>query len=109
MVDLSCIIFICMAVSFGLMLPLMDKKTRGVVNFMIVGIFTCLFVSELNNLLLKAFGQDMFYVTTTVTPVSEENDLQRKRYTSIWRGESIPNTRRSTVKYPFSVCCTVTA
>ena len=72
MVNLSYIIFICIVVSLGLMLPLLDKKTRGVVIFMIVGIFTCLFVSELNQILLKAFRSDMFYVTTTITPVTEE-------------------------------------
>lgn len=72
MVNLSYIIFICIVVSLGLMLPLLDKKTRGVVIFMIIGIFTCLFVSELNQILLKAFRGDMFYVTTTITPVTEE-------------------------------------
>ncbi len=72
MVNLSYIIFICMVISFGLMLPLMEKKTRSVVIFMIVGIFCCLFVSELNQILLNAFHDDMYYVTTTITPVTEE-------------------------------------
>lgn len=70
--NMSYIAFICLAVSLGLMLPLMEKKTRSVVIFMIVGFFACLFVSELNSILLKAFNGDMFYVTTTITPVSEE-------------------------------------
>lgn len=72
MANLSYIIFICIVVSLGLMLPLMEKKTRNVVIFMIVGIFSCLFVSELNNILLHAFHNDMYYVTTTITPVTEE-------------------------------------
>ena len=72
MANLSYIVFICIVVSLGMMLPLMEKKTRGVVAFMIVGIFACLFVSELNNILLNAFHNDMYYVTTTITPVSEE-------------------------------------
>ena len=72
MVNLSYIVFICIVVSLGLMLPLMDKKTRGVVSFMIVGIFACLFVSELNQIFLKFFDSDMYYVTTTITPVTEE-------------------------------------
>lgn len=70
--NMSYIAFICLTVSLGLMLPLMEKKTRSVVIFMIVGFFACLFVSELNSILLKAFNGDMFYVTTTITPVSEE-------------------------------------
>ena len=72
MVNLSYIIFICMVISFSLMLPLMEKKTRSVVIFMIVGIFCCLFVSELNQILLNAFHGNMYYVTTTITPVTEE-------------------------------------
>ena len=72
MANLSYIIFICIVVSLGLMLPLMEKKTRNVVIFMIIGIFSCLFVSELNNILLHAFHNDMYYVTTTITPVTEE-------------------------------------
>jgi RsiW-degrading membrane proteinase PrsW (M82 family) len=61
-----------MTISLGLMLPLMEKKTRGVVIFMMIGIFSCLFISELNSILLKAFNNDMVYVTTTITPVTEE-------------------------------------
>ena len=72
MENLSYIIFICIVISLGLMLPLMEKKTRSVVIFMIVGIFSCLFVSELNSILLKVSHNDMYYVTTTITPVTEE-------------------------------------
>ena len=70
--NLSYIVFICLTVSLGLMLPLMEKKTRGVVIFLIIGIFSCLFVSELNSILLHTFNNDKFYVTTTITPVTEE-------------------------------------
>lgn len=70
--NLSYIVLICMTISLGLMLPLMEKKTRGVVIFMMIGIFSCLFISELNSILLKSFNNDMFYVTTTITPVTEE-------------------------------------
>ena len=70
--NLSYIILVCMIVSFGLMLPLMEKKTRTIVIFMITGILSCIFVSEINSLLLRLFHNDMFYVTTTITPVTEE-------------------------------------
>ena len=39
---------------------------------MIVGISSCLFISELNNILLELFNEDTFYVTTTITPITEE-------------------------------------
>ena len=70
--NLTYIDFICVAVSLALMLPLMEKKLRHLVVFMIVGISSCLFVSELNNIFLEMFHNEMFYVTTTITPVTEE-------------------------------------
>ena len=70
--NLTYISFIAITVSLALMLPLMKKELRRLVIFMITGIFACLFVSELNNILLKAFHNEMFFVTTTITPVTEE-------------------------------------
>ncbi len=70
--NLTYIVFIAMTVSLALILPLAEKKLRRLVIFMIVGIFSCLFVSELNNILLDSFHNDVFYVTTTITPVTEE-------------------------------------
>ena len=70
--NLTYIAFIALTVSLALMLPLMEKKTRRVMSFMIVGIFACLFISEVNCIFLKAFGNDVYYVTTTITPVTEE-------------------------------------
>lgn len=70
--NLSYISFIAITVSLALMLPLMEKKLRRLVVFMIAGIFSCLFVSELNNIFLNVFHNDIFFVTTTVTPITEE-------------------------------------
>ena len=70
--NLTYISFIAITVSLALMLPLMEKKLRRLVVFMIAGIFSCLFVSELNNILLGAFHNDIFFVTTTLTPVTDE-------------------------------------
>ncbi len=70
--NLSYIAFICLTVSIGLMLPLMEKKTRRVMSFVLVGIFACLFISEFNGILLRHFNNDSFYVTTTITPITEE-------------------------------------
>ncbi len=70
--NLMYISFIALTVSLALMLPLMEKKTRTVMIFMIVGIFSCLFISEINGILLRVFNNDVYYVTTTITPVTEE-------------------------------------
>ncbi|MBO7519628.1 MAG: hypothetical protein J6T73_02520, partial [Clostridia bacterium] len=42
------------------------------VGYMLIGIFVSLFVSELNTILLGLFNNDILYVTTTITPISEE-------------------------------------
>ena len=70
--NLNYISFIAITVSLALMLPLMEKKLRRLVIFMIADIFSCLFVSELNNIFLGTFHNDIFFVTTTVTPITEE-------------------------------------
>ena len=70
--NLNYIVFICIIVAFAMILPLLEKKTRMVLIFMIVGVCCCLFVSEINNILLGVFDEDMLYVTTTITPITEE-------------------------------------
>ena len=70
--NLTYIDFIAITVSLALMLPLMEKKLRRLVVFMICGIFACLFVSEINSIFLNVFNNDIFFVTTTITPITEE-------------------------------------
>lgn len=70
--NLSYVIYVCLTVSIGLMLPLMEKKTRRVMVFMLLGVSACLFVSEINSILLSGFGGDYYYVTTNITPLTEE-------------------------------------
>ena len=41
-------------------------------NFMLIGITVCLFISEVNSLLLPVLKTDMSYVTTVITPITEE-------------------------------------
>ena len=70
--NLNYIVFICIVVALAMMLPLLESKTRGVVIFMIAGVCCCLFISEVNNILLSLFDGNMRYVTTNITPISEE-------------------------------------
>ncbi len=70
--NLSYIVYICIIIGLGMMLPLMDRKSRGVILSMMIGVSCCLFVSELNSILLDHFHGDVFYVTTTITPITEE-------------------------------------
>ena len=70
--NLSYIAFLCISIAFAMMLPLMSGTSRGIVAFILIGMFCCLFASEANQWILKLFREDVFYVTTTITPCLEE-------------------------------------
>lgn len=70
--NLIYILFICTVAPLVLMLMLLKKRAKLTVGYMLIGIFVSLFVSELNALLLSLFDGDLLYVTTTITPVTEE-------------------------------------
>ena len=65
-------LFVCTVAPLILMLLLLQKRSKLIVSYMIIGIFFSLFVSELNTILLGLFNDDMLYVTTAITPISEE-------------------------------------
>lgn len=66
------ILFIALVSPLILMLQMLRKRSRVLVGYMIIGIFVSLFVSELNTILLNLFDGNSEYVTTTITPVTEE-------------------------------------
>ena len=70
--NLIYILFICIVAPLLLMMFMLRKRSRLIVSYMLVGIFVSLFVSELNTILLNLFNGDDLYVTTTITPISEE-------------------------------------
>ena len=70
--NLIYILFICLIAPLLLLLFLLQKRSKLTVGYMLIGVFVSLFVSELNTILLSFFGGDMIYMTTTITPVTEE-------------------------------------
>ena len=67
------IAFICVAVPMLFLLPVIkDKFARTVEGFVIIGVFCCLLVSEANGIILRSLNNDYVYVTTALTPVTEE-------------------------------------
>ena len=72
MYNLVYILFIALVAPLLLMMFMLRKRSRLLVGYMLIGIFVSLFVSELNTLILNMFNGDMIYVTTTITPISEE-------------------------------------
>ena len=72
MANLIYILFICMVAPLLLSLPLMKSSSRRVMIYILIGIAVSLFVSEINSRLLALFNNDILFVTTTLTPVTEE-------------------------------------
>ena len=72
MENISYIVFICFALPFMLGIPIVRKRTRLVLLFTFIGMCCCLFISEINGLLNKLINQDLFYLTTNITPMTEE-------------------------------------
>ena len=72
MENMTYILFICMFAPLLLSLPLIKKSSRGIMIFILTGISVALFISEVNGLLLRKLNNDVSFVTTTVTPVTEE-------------------------------------
>ena len=72
MENISYIVFMCFALPFLLGIPIARKQTRLVLLFTFIGMCCCLFISEVNGLMNSLIGQDLFYVTTNITPLTEE-------------------------------------
>ncbi len=70
--NLIYILFICMFVPLLLSLPLIQKTSRRVMVFILIGISAALFISEVNGLLLGLVNYDAIYATTAITPATEE-------------------------------------
>ena len=72
MANLIYILFICILAPLLLTLPLMKGASRRVMLYIIIGICSSLFVSEINGKILSSLDNQMLFVTTTITPVTEE-------------------------------------
>ena len=71
MENISYIVFICFALPFILGIPIVRKKTRLILLYIFIGMCCCLFISEVNGLINSLIGQDMFYLTTNITPMTK--------------------------------------
>jgi RsiW-degrading membrane proteinase PrsW (M82 family) len=66
------ILFVSVFFPILLMALLVEKKARLPIIFMLVGIFTFVFASEVNSLLSQMLPMDLYDITVIVTPISEE-------------------------------------
>ncbi len=72
MASMSYILFICVAAPILLMLLPIEKESRKVISFILIGMFCCLFISEVNGWLYKLCRSGLFYFTSNITPITEE-------------------------------------
>lgn len=72
MENLIYILFITIVIPMFLQLLLLRKRARLIVGYTLIGVFSALFIAEINGMLLNYFDNNMFYITTTITPVTEE-------------------------------------
>ena len=70
--DIIYILFVSIFVPIMLMALLVEKKARFPILFMLVGIFFSVFASEINGVLEDVLPMDMYSITVTVTPITEE-------------------------------------
>ena len=66
------ILFVCIFVPLMLSIPLVNKQSRDIVIFVLTGIASALLIAEVNSVVLDIFKNDSYYVTTTITPITEE-------------------------------------
>jgi len=70
--NLIYILFVCIAIPLLLSLGMLDKKSKLIVGFIIIGAFMCMFISEVNGLIRAHSDKSLFYITTAFTPITEE-------------------------------------
>jgi len=66
------ILFVCISLPLFIATFLMNKKARAIILFVIIGTFMCTFVSEVNGMIKLLSDCSMFYLTTNLTPITEE-------------------------------------
>lgn len=66
------IIYLCFAVPLFLMLPLLQKQSRWLVGFMLLGATIAVSASEINSVIQVTFNLSSLQVSLQVAPVTEE-------------------------------------
>ena len=73
MATLSIILFLCIAMPMvPVLFVLPDRKSRLFLGYMLVGVCICLIAGQINTILLSLFDGERLFVTTNITPISEE-------------------------------------
>ena len=65
-------LFVCLIIPLAMSLLVLADRSRELFVFLLVGIFMCLFASQVNGLIASVTGLDSYVLTTSVTPIVEE-------------------------------------
>ena len=66
------VIFLCIALPLGLMLPILERRSRRLVFFLLLGMMSALTAYEIDSILYPLSGLDAIQFSQTVPPVTEE-------------------------------------
>ena len=66
------IIFLCIALPLMLMLPILDKKSRYLIGFFLLGTLTAVCAYEVNTILYPLMGMETQQFTQMIPPITEE-------------------------------------
>ena len=66
------VIFLCIALPLGLMLPILERRSRRLVFFLLLGMMVALTAYEIDSILYPLSGLDAIQFSQTVPPVTEE-------------------------------------
>lgn len=70
--NINVILAVCIIVPLILIFLILDRNAKMITGFMILGVCMSLLVSECNTMLMGVFHNDMYYITTTISPMIEE-------------------------------------
>jgi len=72
MENINIVLYFCFLIPMLLSLFIMEKKSRLVVEFILIGTTVCLIIGYLNAYLYNTIGKSMLYFSTTISPINEE-------------------------------------
>lgn len=65
-------LFVCLIIPLAMSLLVLAGKSRELFIFLLIGIFMCLFSSQINGYIASLTSLDSYTLTTSVTPIVEE-------------------------------------
>ena len=72
MENINIVLYFCFLIPMLLSLFIMEKKSRLVVEFILIGTTVCLIIGYLDAYLYNTMGKSLLYFSTTISPINEE-------------------------------------